>query len=314
VSGQPQECRDINCPMASIGHGFALPSGDFTKAKIVCLLETPATNEIQWPIKDLPDGQAEFARRRVQYPNLAPRNIEVGAAVVGKAGATLFSWMLEPLGIYRVDIGLVNTLHCYPGKKPDGTIAYPIGDIRKRAEACCSTLWWNVLREWKPSIAIICLHPAAISREPSPLPICLKAIEKAKHFSLQGEKVLIVMGGKAAKAWLGHSENTTIWCGHYEIESDYVRLKREERRRNGMVIIVGPKVPKPKKLTAKAALEIFLSASMPVTRSTVGGLDGQVITGEVCYHIDTYISEEQYAEMKMLLVNKSKVKKAKGEK
>ena len=306
MSGQPQACMDIQCPLASKSTGFALPSGDFNKVKIVALLETPATSEIIFPIVELSDGEQELNRRRQRYPTLEEKFIKTGAAVVGKAGATLFSWMLEPLGIHRIDIGLVNTLHCYPGKKPDGTVAYPIGDVRKRAEACCSTLWWGQLREWNPTVAIICLHPSAISREPSPLPVCLKVIEKAKHFSLQGERVLILMGGKASHAWLGHSENTTVWCGHYEIESGYARLKREERRVSGMSIKVGPKVKKPKKLTTKLALEIFLKSALPVIRAADVAKDD--FTGEVQYHIDTYISEQQYKEMLGLMVPKVKGK------
>jgi len=282
------------------GHGFALPSGDFSKARIVALLETPATNEIVWRIEDLPDGKQELERRRKQFPNLEEKFIKTGAAVVGKAGGIFFGWMLGPLGIPRSDIGLCNTLHCYPGKKPDGTVAYPIGDVRKKAEACCSTLWLQQLREWGPTVAIVCLHPSAISREPAPLPMCLKTLEKAKHFAAQGERVLLLMGGKAAKAWLGHAENTTIFCGHYEVESDRSRVAREARRVMGMATKVGPKEKKPKKLTAKSALALLLQSATPFQRA-IGDSDS-----EVRYEIHTDVSEQVFGEMQRLVLPKEK--------
>ena len=231
---QPQACYDIGCPLAGKSKGFALWSGDLSQAKICILLETPAETEIGFRVKDLDDGERELTRRRESYPKLDNVFVRMGAPVVGRAGQTLWWWMMKPSGLQRSEVGIFNTLHCFPGKKLDGTIAYPAGDIRKKAEACCSTLWLEELRKWNPTISISCLHPAGLARQIAPLPMALRAIERAKLFASRGERVLILMGGKAVKMWMGYGESVTKFVAHWQDETEFTNGLREKRRLGGL--------------------------------------------------------------------------------
>lgn len=193
------------------------------------LLETPATEEIEYDIQKLDDGQEESVRRRDLYPGLDPQHINRGAPVVGRSGSELFSWALRAAGITRRDVYLANVLQCYPGKNPkDGTVAYPKGKNRKLAESCCSSLWWRLDQIFKPDYSIINFHPAAIIRDATPLPLQIAAFVRAKKICNSGAKVLVCCGGKASLAWFGYGENVTRWVGHVQRETE---LTRELRRR-----------------------------------------------------------------------------------
>lgn len=291
MSGQPPPCFAIQCPLAGKGTGFCLDSGDPKAAKIALTLEAPGREELIWQVED----REEIARRRRLYPELEERYITRGMPVVGKSGGILWGWGLASLQISRRDVYVTNTLRCLPPKVKDSQ--YPVGDERKRAEACCGTLWGR-MGEYGPTVALVNIHPAAIAREPSPLPLMIRTFEKAKHFSLQGERPLVLCGGKAVQAWLGYGGTVQTWLGHYERETSLGMAERERRREVGMGIKVGPKVKKVRKLTARTALELLLRDA---TREMVG-LDPV----EVRVRVEQSITEEQYAQMMGLIAPKGK--------
>ena len=196
----------------------------------------------------------------------------------------------------RRDVFVDNVLRCLPPK--EGKDNYPKGKVRVKAEACCR--YWDRWDTYRPTVSLVQIHPAAIAREPTPLPLMIKTFEKAKHFHLQGERPLVLCGGKASKLWLGHASNVTTFLGHYESESPWSASNREQRKEAGMKVSTEKKV-KVKKLTAKAALELFLSVAQP----RMCGPDGT----DVEYTIEQTISEEQYKQIAGLIAGKPKKEK-----
>jgi hypothetical protein len=296
----PQQCADAECPMVATAKNFACHSGQMPPRSGICiLLESPGSDEGIFLVKDLVGGLAEIERRRKLYPDLEDKWTRVGAPVVGRAGTLMWYWILQPLNLQRSDVAVFNTLHCYPGKSADGTFAYPKGNVRKRAEATCAHTWLQPLLEWDPTISVIAMHPSAISRDVTPLPVVLRAIEKAKVFAAKGERVLVLMGGKAAKHWMGYGENTTRWCGHFQFETEFTRRLRRERWDANRRLSVEKKVKAAKKLTAKTALDLLLSefaAAVNENGTTVYRYSGEEI------------SPLLYDAMKELTVTKKKVK------
>lgn len=276
----PQQCVSVGCPMASVAKGFALHSGTVPpKSGIALLLESPGPDEPAFLVKDLPDGLVELQRRRERYPDLDARWVNVGAPVVGRAGTLMWQWMMAPMGLHRNDVAIFNTLHCYPGKDAAGEFAYPKGGERKKSEACCADLWLRPLVAWDPTLSVVAMHPSAIQRDVVPLPMVLRAIERAKQAAARGERVLLLMGGKAAKHWLGYGENTSRWCGHWQQETDFTRRKRAERwARNREVSVTKEK--RVRKLTARTALEILLLGFTQLNGGN-GDLVGYQYSGEV---------------------------------
>ena len=284
------------CPQSKASKGFALASGDLSKAKMAFLLESPGPDEPAFLVKDLVDGAEEMQRRRAAYPTLEDRFIKMGAPVVGRSGTVLWQWLAEPMGLHRVDVAIFNTLDCYPGKDEKGAFAYPKGAVRKKAEATCASLWLQPLLDWRPTVSVVGMHPAALSRDIVPLPVVLRAIEKAKVFAAKGERVLLLLGGKAAKHWLGYGENTTRWCGHWQRENDLtyqLRFRRWEEARK----LTTEKKPKVKKLGAKDFLRMF-------HERYVG--DNQFGPIKYCMPFPPVLSKEQYGQLSSLLAPKLK--------
>jgi hypothetical protein len=300
MSSQPPSCS--GCPLYGKGTGFVLGSGDPRTAKIGIALEAPGREEILYEA-----DSAEVARRTLRYPELGDRYLRRGVPVVGKSGGILFGWGLSAVQVTRQDLFIDNTLRCLPPKVKDSQ--YPTGNDRKKAEAWCRQ--YDRWDEFNPSVSLINIHPAAIAREPTPLPLMIKAFEKAKHFAVAGEKPLVLCGGKAVGAWLGYGGTVQTWMQHYQVETDFTRNQREQRRIEGMKVHTGPKLKKPKKLTARAALELLIRDAYLVSRAklvNVNWKEGEagVITEEFCYHIDTHISEEQYSQIVKLIAGKGK--------
>lgn len=288
MSSQPKECFDIECPLAGVGTGFVLDSGDPKTARVALQLEAPGKDELIYEADD-----EEVQRRRERFPSLDVSFIRRGVPVVGRAGGILWGWGLAPVQITRRDVFVANTLRCLPPKIKDSP--YPTGNVRKKAEACCRQ--WDRWDEYKPTVALVNIHPAAIAREPAPLPLMIKTFSKAKHFAAQGERPLVLCGGKAVKVWLGHSENVNTWVGHYESETPLIASNREKRREEGMKVSVGKKV-KVKRLTAKSALEALLKNATPI-----------IYEDHTEIEVSLRITEEEYKEMCALLI--PKVKKVK---
>lgn len=251
MRSKPDKCYEMGCPLAvlcSCGHhenehpehghcthldgevlcecngfqskgkGFVLGVGNPQKASLAIILEAPGREEVSFPIDGLgapgiipPD---ELQRREKDYPELKGSFIKVGAPVVGKSGSLLNQWVLPRVGVRREDIFIDNTLRCLPPNNKQGQ-PYPIGAEKTQAEAYCRT--YDRIHLFDGKIVEVSLHPAGILREVTPLPLFIKDFEKAVSFTRQGYKTLILLGGKAADAFLGYADNVTRWRGHYEV-------------------------------------------------------------------------------------------------
>jgi hypothetical protein len=241
---------------------------------MMLLLETPARNEIAYRVQDLWDGAAELARRSTRFPDLEERYVKLGVPVVGPSGNELFGWALKPLGLQRSDLFIENVLHCFPPKgKTDSH--YPTGPAKKLAEATCQKLWSRI-EEFAPTAAVVNFHPAAILRDVTPLPVQIRAFERAKMLMNRGERVIVCCGGHAADFFFGYASNVTRWCGHWQQEDEWTWARRRERWTKGLEVKVGreKKVKKVKKLTVKAALLLLLDEfkiPMETDKFTYGG-------------------------------------------
>ncbi len=244
---QPPSCFEIGCPLAGKAQGFVLGSGDPEKCKFSIVLEAPFREEVVWRVTDV----AEIERRRAAYRSMPSEHIFRGQPVVGRSGGELFGWALAALGINREEVFVDNTLRCAMSLKEP---TYPSGDVRKKAEACC-----RQYDRVNADLALVSIHPAAINREPTPLPLQIETFRRAAEAAKQGHKVVVLAGGKAAAAWFGAARNPTRWMGHYEWNDEATRARRELRIKEGREIVVREKgAKKAKKLTAKAALTLLL--------------------------------------------------------
>ena len=83
MSGQPEKCFSLGCPLAGKGTGFVLGSGDPSTAKVALMLEAPGRDEVPWEVVE----PEEIERRQKAYPELVgSRFITRGMPVVGRSG------------------------------------------------------------------------------------------------------------------------------------------------------------------------------------------------------------------------------------
>jgi len=195
--------------LAETASGFALDSGDLSTAKMVVALEAPGGDEIALRLDHDPEWADEIERRRALYPELDERFIRQGAPVVGRAGTLYWHWMMKPVGLQRSDVFQTNVLRCKPPKHGDSN--YPTGDVRKQAEKCCAH--WDRHAAFGVNTAVVTLHPAALVRDITPLPLVVEDVRKARDYMLEGRRVMLLAGGKPAKVFTGGRENTTYWRG-----------------------------------------------------------------------------------------------------
>lgn len=225
---KPNGCYESGCPLATKGQGFALGCGDPTTADFAVILETIGKDEAPFRLTPAaqprglydtePECAAEIAVRRRDYPvesGIDEKFLVRGVPVVGKAGALLFQWLFQPLGVTRPRLFIDSTLRCLPAKSGRGglTAPYPTGIDRKQAERCCRQ--YDRLHLFKPDTLVFSIHPASLSREVTPLPLVLKDCEKARDFAAQGRRVALLLGGKAVKAFARYGESITKWRGDY---------------------------------------------------------------------------------------------------
>lgn len=295
MPSQPITC--VGCPLYGVGTGFVLGSGNPRTAKMGILLEAPGYQELVWMA-----DEEELSLRKIAYPEMAPEFLRKGMPVVGKSGALLFGWELAAVQLTRRDLFIDNSLRCLPPKVKD--TQYPTGEIKKSAEAHCRQ--YDRWDQFQPTVNIVNIHPAALAREPTPLPLGIKTFEKAKHFYLGGERPLVMCGGKSVNMWIGHGSTVQTWLGHYEIEGEFHKKKREERRIAGMAAKIGPKVKKVKKLTAKTALVLLLEGAYPMVQAPVAALSGEEISTEFVYKIEKVVSENVFKELCALLAPKAR--------
>lgn len=196
VSSKPDLCKD--CPYYSIGAGFVADEYPSGEPKIAMWLEAPGADEILY-----------------------------GRPLWGKAGKLWERQLLEPLGLARSDILIVNTLRCRPpGNK------YPIGKLRKEVEIKCRQYdTWSQAGDgvmvdnrgigtWNPDTYVITEHPASIlhSGAIGKLRLLRAHIKRAVAIADCGCRPCVVMGRVAFDLlWPGLSKHGGLraWAGHY---------------------------------------------------------------------------------------------------
>lgn len=215
---RPPQCE--GCPLNKTGRGFVLGSGDPCTAKLAIMLEAPGSTELEGKPTD-----AELAIRRRDYPDLPDHNLAAGLPAIGPNGKELDMWALAAVQLHRKDVFLDNVLRCLPPKGKSGE-HYPTGDERRRAEAHCRVYdRWHLYR---PTVSIISLHPAAILRDTTPLPLQIHDFRRALEFASAGERSLVLAGGKAAELWLARNGiNVLRLRGSYEFERQLLSELRE---------------------------------------------------------------------------------------
>lgn len=291
--GQPQQCYDALCPLAGKGRGFVLPSGPVT-APIAILLDTPDPNDLVVLASD-----EEITRRRKLYPELDEQYLRKGVGGGGKS-SEIWQWAGAAAGINQAQVYVSHTLRCLPPF--DGKSAYPTGAIRKKSEACCQQ--YSRWADFKPTVSVHSLRPDSVLIEPTPLPLQITSLRKARDFASAGERVVVIAGGKSAQQWLGFGSNEARFVGSYEIETEAVALRREIRREEGMKVSVikKPKVAKIKKLTVRQALLNLLNN---LTYKDAGNA-----IDEPTYVLHSEISRAEYDEMLSLTKTVSRKTKA----
>lgn len=218
VPTQPETC--VGCPLYGVGRGFVLGTGDPQTARYAIILEAPGTDEIVFSLRPNPyrsflrtqeECDTELATRRRDYPLITERFLRLGAPVVGKTGGALEWWVLPKVGITRGDIYYDNTIRCLPPKGK--TAVYPTGETRKAAERHCRQ--YDRIGDYRPDAVVFSLHPAGLLREITPLPLVIRDFEKIRDFTVQGRRVLTLLGGKATAAFMRYGSNVTKWRGHF---------------------------------------------------------------------------------------------------
>lgn len=216
---QPPTCS--GCPLYGVGKGFVLGSGNPKTAKYAIILEAPGSQEVQFQLRPAAgrqfysssaDCEREISIRKRDYPEMDSRYIKTGVPVVGPSGNVLFNWILWKAGLHRDDAFIDNTIRCLAPKSKTGA-AYPTGETKKAAELHCRQ--YDRIGEFKPNTALVSLHPAGLLREITPLPLAIKDFEKVRDFLTSGRRTVVLLGGKAASAFLGYASNVTKWRGHY---------------------------------------------------------------------------------------------------
>ena len=219
---KPQHCYDSGCPLAEKGRGFVLGTGDPRTAKIAIILEAPGRDEIAFPLTMVPGRRflstqteidAEVARRKARYPDIDIHLIKRGAPIVGASGSMMNQWVLPAVGVKRENLFIDHVIRCQSPKVKNSE--YPTGAERHEAERCCRH--YDRLEEFNPGALVGTMLPKSLLVEITPLPLLLKDVEKARDFAQAGFRTILLMGGKAAKAFMRYGENIARWRGSYEL-------------------------------------------------------------------------------------------------
>ena len=218
---KPNQCN--GCPLRDTGRGWVCDSGDPKTAKYGLVLEAPGSQEISFQLRPQAgrgfyetqaECDAELARRREAFPDIEDSFLKLGAPIVGPTGQALVWMILNKVGIKREECFIQNVIRCLPPKSKNGG-QYPTGAARKQAEAHCRV--YDRVEQFSPDTLITTIHPSSLLREITPLPLVVKDFEKMRDFTAQGRRVMMLIGGKAAHAFLRYAENVTRWRGHYSL-------------------------------------------------------------------------------------------------
>jgi uracil-DNA glycosylase len=226
--------------------GFVLGCGDPETAKYVIILEAPGGQEVQTALRPNPNRSflttqdecdRELQIRKRSYPEFDEKWLRMGFPVAGPTGYALFDWICKRIGILRSECYIDNTIRCLAPKGKDGA-NYPKGEDRKEAEKFCRQ--YDRLDKFRPNTVVVSIHPASLLRgEVTTLPLIVKDFEKVRDFTAQGRKVLTLLGGKAAHAFLRYASNVSKWRGTYQALAsnwsetykslfDYTRKRKKE--------------------------------------------------------------------------------------
>lgn len=247
---KPSTCSEMGCPLAIKGKGFCLGQGDPTKAKYYFQFEAPGHQEVSFRLAAVSNRafmstqeevDKELAVRRRDYPNIDEKFLRVAAPIVGMTGAAFQFWLAPPAGIRREECFFDNTIRCLPPAAKSGA-SYPTGEDKKAAEKCCRA--YDRVDKFRPTVAVLSLHPATILRDIVPSKLVVEDLKKVRDFTAQGLKVMALMGGKASHAFLRYASNSTRWRGHYELLSpdwpDTYKARFEYKAKRKKVEIVKP--------------------------------------------------------------------------
>lgn len=174
---KPSWCRE-NCRYAKIGKGFALDSGP-AQPKIRFYWEAPGAQE----------------------------SID-GYAAAGPTG-WYFDGELKDAGLDRRDVLISNVIRCRPPKNE-----YPVGEIKKAAEAACRH--WDDPEAWVPNLWIVTFHPASVFRTRQYKQYLRKALRLAISKMEEGYRVGVLCGNHAMNyyaPWL--KGGVDAWKNHW---------------------------------------------------------------------------------------------------
>jgi len=284
---QPDKCREAGCPLYGTSHGFVADEGDHRTAKLTLVTDVPFRSEVTAFVE--PD---ELARRRAAYPDVPVSILSRGRPIAEGAGE-LFGQALRPLGLTQRDVYVMSVIRCC-GDMTDPKKAYPTGDVRKKAEATCRM--WD--RHVQPDILVSNFRPVDLVGDITPLPLQVRAFEKAKDFVAQGHKVAVLCGPRAVKAFVGFHENVNRFVGDYTWNTDELRMSQAERWEHGRSLTIrvkGERVERRKKLTVRTALATLLATVVPDSEGN--------------YTVVKLLTQSEFDEMRALLAVKPKKEK-----
>lgn len=194
---KPIQCS--GCPLEKRGHGF-IPG---------CVADKPL-----WMM----DGTGQATK--VVLPLLSSVNLAfvgeapawdellAGFPFAGKAGKVLRNWAGRNAGVDFSEVMLDNTIRCVqPGNK------LPDAETLRAAQKFCSQ--YDRWDEFLPQRDMMTYHPAALLRDPVPLPLVVHDVGRAHEWAEQGQRVRVLLGAVAMQRFHSYATHPGRWRGHY---------------------------------------------------------------------------------------------------
>lgn len=213
---KPQQCRD--CPLYRIGKGFVpgtyhgQPLWVSGPAQGLAIGET-VPNLIR--LNDIPT---------LGFCGEAPSVDELfaGRPFAGRAGGLLKAWVFDNAGIAFNNVVIDNVLRC---AQPDNKM--PERETMQRAARFCSQ--YDRWDEMNLAADVFTFHPAALMRDPVPLPLVIHDVGKARRLVENDEKsVRVLLGATALSKFYDftHYRGVGFWRGH--VHRPAAKFKREK--------------------------------------------------------------------------------------
>lgn len=125
----------------------------------------------------------------------------------GRAGQLLQHWAFEPAGVDFNDCLVDNVLHCV---QPDNELP-PVEELRPAIVHCRR---YSVWKQWGAQRDMLTYHPAALLRDPVPLPLLVHDIGRAREMSEEGVKTRVLLGSASIGAFHPYATAVSRWRGH----------------------------------------------------------------------------------------------------